>query len=76
MSLLVGRDALAARAGAARRPGSALAGLAASLGGELHAAAAHDLPIPLEKALLSRDGGRCPRHGAVLAFDPFRPHDH
>jgi uncharacterized C2H2 Zn-finger protein len=32
--------------------------------------------IPAEKALLSRDGGRCPRHGVLLEFDPYLPHEH
>jgi hypothetical protein len=34
------------------------------------------LEIPLEKALLSRDGGRCPRDGVPLDFDPYEPREH
>lgn len=33
-------------------------------------------PIPRVKALLSRDGGFCPRDGAVLRFDPWSPDRH
>jgi hypothetical protein len=29
--------------------------------------------VPGEKALLSRDGGACPRDGATLDFDPWKP---
>jgi hypothetical protein len=32
--------------------------------------------IPAEKALLSADGGICPRDGAVLDFDPWSPRAH
>ena len=32
--------------------------------------------IPDEKALLSADGGICPRDGAVLDFDPWSPRTH
>lgn len=34
------------------------------------------LPIPVQKARLTRIGGRCPIHGTLLEFDPFAPHDH
>ena len=30
-------------------------------------------PIPAHKALLSKDGGICPRDGTPLSFDPFSP---
>jgi hypothetical protein len=33
-------------------------------------------PIPEMKALLSVDGGRCPRDGAALVFDPWNADDH
>ena len=33
-------------------------------------------PIPAVKALLSRDGGVCPDHGAPLQFDPWSPDRH
>src|SRR5437773_5062068 len=34
------------------------------------------LYLPAEKALLSRDGGVCPRDGSRLRFDPLQPHRH
>jgi hypothetical protein len=37
---------------------------------------ARDVYFPAEKALLSREGGRCARDGSYLDFDPFRPHEH
>ena len=76
MSLLIGADALAARAGALAVPGAPLAALGESLRADAHAAARRPLAIPAEKALLSSDGGRCPEHGAPLAFDPFDAHAH
>lgn len=33
-------------------------------------------PIPRTKALLSRDGGFCPRDGSTLSFDPWSPETH
>lgn len=33
-------------------------------------------PIPRTKALLSRDGGTCPKDGAPLRFDPWSPERH
>ncbi len=33
-------------------------------------------PIPVRKALLSRDGGVCPHDGAMLLFDPWQPSAH
>ncbi len=33
-------------------------------------------PSPVEKAMLTRDGGRCPADGAPLEFDPYSPHAH
>src|SRR5258708_6134130 len=50
--------------------------LAASLAGDLSAAIDTPLYVPDEKALLSREGGRCPRDGTLLDFDPFAPHAH
>ncbi len=32
--------------------------------------------LPTEKAELSRDGGRCPKDGTRLTFDPSSPHRH
>jgi heparinase II/III-like protein len=53
-----------------------LASLAAGLTSELAPVYASDLHIPREKVLLSREGGRCPRDGVLLEFDPFSPHRH
>ena len=35
-----------------------------------------ELYFPADKALLSREGGRCARDGTLLEFDPFKPHEH
>jgi hypothetical protein len=35
-----------------------------------------ELPVVPGKALLSRDGGLCPRDGAALVFDPWSPTQH
>lgn len=76
MSLLISDEALAARAAAVRAPGASLAPLAASLLGDLRAVVERPVDIPTAKAMLSRDGGRCPAHGVPLEFHPFEPHDH
>ena len=76
MSLLIGNEALVARRAALGAPGASLASLAASLLEDLRAAAGRALFIPDRKAMLSRDGGRCPEHGVPLEFDPFAPRDH
>jgi hypothetical protein len=47
-----------------------------SLAGDLAVLLDRDLFIPSEKALLSREGGRCARDGTLLSFDPFRPNEH
>src|SRR4029079_1143198 len=73
MTLLLSNEALRARASVAR---SELAPLANSLAGALAPVYERPLFIPAEKALLSREGGRCPRDGALLEFDPFSPHEH
>jgi len=52
------------------------AGLADSLAHDLHVLQDRDAPIPMQKARLTRIGGRCPTHGTLLEFDPFQPHDH
>lgn len=65
--------ALAARRAAARGP---LAPLAASLAADLAPFLDAPLPLPAEKARLSRAGGRCPRDGAFLRFDPRSPRLH
>ncbi len=75
MSLLISRDALRRRRLAARGEG-ALAPLAESLRSDLGPLLVRAPRIPAEKALLSRDGGRCPRDAAALEFDPFAPREH
>ena len=73
MSLFLSDEALRARAAVAH---AELKPLADSLSRELAPVHARELYIPAEKALLSREGGRCPRDGAMLDFDPFSPHQH
>lgn len=73
MSLLFGRQALDERRSIAS---GALAPLAASLRADLDPLLSGEIVIPKEKAKLSRDGGRCPRDGAQLAFDPYEPQRH
>ncbi len=76
MSLLISDEALAARAAALRSPGASLAPLAGSLLADLRVVVERPIGIPTAKAVLSRDGGRCPDHGVPLEFHPFEPHDH
>jgi hypothetical protein len=73
VSLLLSYEALERRRAAARGP---LAPLAASLRRDLQPLVDRGFEIPTEKALLSRDGGRCPHDGVPLDFDPYRPHEH
>src|SRR5437868_5499118 len=73
MSLLVGEDVLRMRSEVAD---AELSPLADGLSEELEPVLARELYVPREKALLSRDGGRCVRDGATLEFDPFSPHRH
>ncbi|MEO7082764.1 MAG: heparinase II/III family protein [Gemmatimonadaceae bacterium] len=73
MSLLISDDSLTARQVAANR---GLRPLSSSLAADLAALLDRDVFIPDEKALLSREGGRCARDGTLLAFDPFQPHEH
>lgn len=64
---------------AARRPLAlgALAPLAESLRRDLAPLLGAAPPwIPAEKARLTRIGGRCPRHGVLLDFDPWSPREH
>ncbi|HEX3156947.1 MAG TPA: hypothetical protein VHQ45_00390, partial [Gemmatimonadaceae bacterium] len=75
MTLLIGDAALAARR-AVVRPGAPLAPLADALAGELAPLLARDVWLPPEKARLTRVGGRCPRDGTLLAFDPWSPRRH
>jgi hypothetical protein len=73
MTLLAPASLLAARRTAAAGP---LAPLADALAAELEPLLAAPLFIPSEKAKLTRAGGRCPRHGSPLAFDPFDRTNH
>lgn len=73
MTLLFERQILDRRRAIA---GGALAPLATSLRRELDAVIESSPAVPGEKAMLSRDGGRCPRDGAMLAFDPFQADRH
>ena len=65
MSLLLSDEALRARSAVAH---TELAPLADSLTRELAPVCARELYIPADKALLSREGGRCTRDGATLQF--------
>ncbi|MCC6244508.1 MAG: heparinase II/III family protein [Gemmatimonadaceae bacterium] len=57
-------------------PGEPFAALADGLSGELEMLIDAPLPIPAQKARLTRIGGRCPEHGVLLDFDPLQPHEH
>ena len=50
--------------------------LARSLADDLRPLLSRDIYFPKQKALLSREGGRCPRDGTMLSFDPLQPHEH
>jgi hypothetical protein len=73
MRLLLTDEQLAARRVVAAGP---LNALAASLAADLDSLLSRELYFPSEKALLSREGGRCPRDGTLLEFDPFKPQVH
>jgi len=73
MALLLSVDALRGRASVAR---AELFPLASGLAAELEPLYGREPYLPSEKALLSRQGGRCERDGATLEFDPFSPHRH
>jgi hypothetical protein len=70
MTLLLDIEALDARRSVAR---GTLAPLAQGLRAELAPVLEGAIEIPREKALLSRTGGRCPRDGSFLRFDPLDP---
>lgn len=76
MTVLLTPGALAARASVvAGEP--ALGALARSLRDDLAPLLARGAPwIPPDKARLTRAGGRCPVHGALLDFDPWQPRAH
>ncbi len=71
MSLLVTARELEARRTLIAR--GELAGLAAELRRELDPFVACPPDVPREKAMLSRQGGRCSLDGALLRFDPYDP---
>jgi Heparinase II/III-like protein len=73
MSLLLAPELWDARRAAAEAP---LAPLADSLAAELEPLLAADVYIPREKAVLSREGGRCAVDGSLLEFDPFERREH
>ena len=74
MTVLLSPDRLAARRLIAR---GALAPLAQSLRADLTPVVDAGAPwFPAEKARLTRLGGRCPAHGALLEFDPWQPRAH
>lgn len=56
--------------------GSSLAPTVQGLTLELEPLMQRDLPMPKQKARLTRAGGRCPVHGGLLEFDPWSPHAH
>ncbi|WP_396204420.1 heparinase II/III family protein [Gemmatimonas sp.] len=60
----------------ATAPGTSLGALADALTGELTPLLHAALPIPAQKARLTRGGGRCPEHGRRLDFNPWRPQAH
>ena len=73
MSLLIRETELSERR---RVAAGALLPLARSLADDLRPLLSRDLYFPTQKALLSREGGRCANDGTLLAFDPFQPHEH
>lgn len=73
MTLLLPREAWLRRTVALPAP---LEPLADGLARDLDPALARPLYIPDEKALLSREGGRCPTDGTLLEFDPFDDRRH
>ncbi|MGI9076101.1 MAG: heparinase II/III domain-containing protein [Gemmatimonadaceae bacterium] len=73
MTLLISREALSRRREVANGP---LAALTASLRADLEPIVETFPEIPEVKALLTREGGRCPRDGAMLEFDPYSPGAH
>ncbi len=56
--------------------GSSLAPTILGLAAELEPLLLRELPIPRQKARLTRAGGRCPVHGVLLEFDPWSPQVH
>jgi hypothetical protein len=73
MSFFYTADDAAARGPAVRGP---LQPLLRSLTAELEDVMSKPLYVPAQKALLSREGGRCPKDGSLLEFDPYSPQAH
>jgi len=73
MSLFLRPDDWQARVDVARGP---LAPLAESLAADLRPLLTRELYFPEQKALLSREGGRCALDGTLLEFDPFNRTEH
>jgi hypothetical protein len=71
--LLLDTPALDARTAVAH---DQLAPLAQSLVDDLTPLVGRELYFPAEKALLSREGGRCARDGSLLEFHPLNRHAH
>ena len=57
-------------------PGTSLGAIADGLARELAPWQQGGLPVPATKARLTAIGGRCPKHGALLDFDPSSPAAH
>ena len=75
MNLLVTAEQLRQRRNQVEQSGS-LKALFDSLARDLDDVIDRAPVIPPEKAKLTRAGGRCPRDGVLLEFDPFSPHVH
>jgi len=73
MSLLISNAGLDERRLVAAGP---LRPLVDSMAADLELVKARPLYFPTEKALLSREGGRCAIDGSLLTFDPYQPHVH
>jgi hypothetical protein len=73
MSFFVSHDDVIGRQAALSGP---LQALAQSLSSDLGVAIAAGIDVPNQKALLSREGGRCPTDGVLLVFDPYARHSH
>jgi hypothetical protein len=72
MSVLLSFDVAERRALAS----SGLQQLTQALRREIEPLIAGALPIPEQKARLTRIGGRCALDGSLLEFDPWSPHEH
>ena len=73
MTILLRPESLESRR---RIAAGALLPLVDSLRADMHRVLREAPAISGQKAMLTRDGGRCPIDGAPLEFDPFSPHAH